>query len=90
MEDQVFQIQKMLANKLNVYKERGNSYVNDNIWEIQELYKDEEQKEDKGTIEDEKVILIKLYEISKSTFSIIKSSFIDNEVKNLIKYIKFI
>jgi len=34
----------MLANKLNAHKEKGNKYVEDNIKEIQELYKVEEDK----------------------------------------------
>ena len=34
MENQVFQIQRMLADELNIYKGRGNNYVDDNIWEI--------------------------------------------------------
>jgi len=32
----------MLANKLDGYKERGNSYGDENIQEIQELYTNEE------------------------------------------------
>ena len=39
MENWVFQIQRMLADELDIYKERGNTYVNDNIWKIQELFK---------------------------------------------------
>ena len=31
IEDWIFQIQRMLANKLDRYKERGNSYVDENI-----------------------------------------------------------
>ena len=34
MENQVFQIQQMLADKLDAYKERENIYVDDNIQEI--------------------------------------------------------
>ena len=41
-------------------------------------------------VEDEEVILIKLCEVSESTLLSTKSSFIDNEVNNLIKYMKFI
>ena len=41
-------------------------------------------------VEDEEVILIKPYEVSRSTSLTIKSSFIDNEVNNLMKYMKFI
>ena len=42
MEDRAYQIQRMLADKLNNYKEKGNQYMDDNIQEIQELYKEEE------------------------------------------------
>jgi len=92
MEDQVYQVQWMLANKLDKYKEWENQYVDDNIQEIQELYKDVEQKKELngGRIEDKEVILIKPYEESTTTSKIIKSSFIYEEIKNLEQYIKFI
>ena len=85
MKDQIFQIQRMLADELDVYKGKGNQYVDDNIWEIQELYKNEEQekKSNKERVEDEEVILIKPYEVSESNF-------INDKVENLIKYMKFI
>ena len=92
MKEQVFQIQRMLANKLDIYRGRENSYIDDNIWKIQELYKDEENKRElkkEGTVEDKEVILIKLYKVSELTSSTTKSSFISNEVDNLLKYIKF-
>ena len=91
MEDQVFQIQRMLANKLDAYRGKENQYMDDNIQEIQELYKNEEQEKElnKGRVEDEEIILIKPYEVVELTSSS-KSSFIDNEVNNLIKYMKFI
>ena len=92
MKEQVFQIQRMLANKLDIYRGRENSYIDDNIWKIQELYKDEENKRElkkEETVEDKEVILIKLYEVSELTSSTTKSSFISNEVDNLLKYIKF-
>ena len=65
--------------------------MDDNIWEIQKLYKNEEQgkKSNKGRVEDEEVILIKPYKVLESTSSL-ESSFINNEVENLIKYMKFI
>ena len=31
MDKQAFQVQRMLADELDHYKERGNKYVNDNI-----------------------------------------------------------
>jgi len=80
-----------LADKLDAYSGRGNQYVNNNIKKAQELYKDMEQKKEssKGRVEDKEVILIKPYEVSFS-LSTMKSSFIDDEVNNLIKYMKFI
>ncbi len=47
MDEQAFQIQRMLADKLDHYKEKDNRYVDDNIQEIQELYIDEEIKRKK-------------------------------------------
>jgi len=82
----------MLADELDAYKGKGNIYVDDNIREIQNLYKGEEAKKKEGRIENEEVILIKLYETSKttSTSSSAQTSFITDEVKNLTKYMKFI
>ena len=64
--------------------------MDNNIQEIQELYIEEEKKEGKGKVEDEEVILIKLYEISMMISSPLTTSFITDEVENLIKYIKFV
>ena len=89
MDKRVFKIQRMLANKLDHYKRRGNRYMNDNIQEIQELYVDEEIKKEKEKVEDNEVILIKLYEVSMMTSSSSQTSFITDEVKNLFKYMKF-
>ena len=72
------------------YKGRGNTYVNENIWEIQELYISEEQKKkEEGRIEDKEVILIKLYKILESS-STRNTSFINEEIDNLLKYMKFV
>ena len=38
MDNRAFQIQRMLANKLDRYKGKGNQYVEENIQEIQDLY----------------------------------------------------
>jgi len=84
MDKQVFQVQRMLANELDCYKEKGNSYMDSNIKEIQELYMEEEKKEEKETVEDEEVILVHPYKVSSMT------SFITDEIKNLVKYMKFI
>jgi len=81
----------MLADELDHYKGRGNRYVDDNIQEIQELYIDEEMKKEKGKVEDKEVILIKPYKVSTMTSSSSsQTSFITDEVKNLLKYIKFV
>ena len=81
----------MLANKLDTYKGKENVYVEDNIREIQELFKEEESKKEGGHIEKEEVILVKPYEMSKSSSSTISTmSFITDEVENLLKYMKFI
>ena len=44
MNKQAFQIQRMLADELDHYKERGNRYMDDNIQEIQGLYVNKEGK----------------------------------------------
>ena len=88
MENQTFQIQRILADELDRYKGKENTYVDENIWEIQELYINKEQTEKEGgKVEEEEVILIKPYEVSELIAS---SSFTDEEVDNLLKYMKFI
>ena len=62
-----------------------------NIREIQELYTNEEVKREGGRVEDEEVILIKPYEESSSTsISANSTSFIEDKIENLIKYMKFV
>jgi len=64
--------------------------VNENIQEIQDLYIEKEvQDKGKGRIEEEEVILIKPYEASESTLTK-SSSFINEEINNLLKYMKFV
>ena len=89
MDNRAFQIQRMLADELDQYKGRGNRYVEENIWEIQELYIEEENREEKGVVKEEKVILVKPYKV----FTIMSSSstsFIMNKVENLFKHMKFV
>ena len=91
MDERALQVQRMLADELDQYKGRGNNYVEENIREIQELYIDKEEKRDKGRVEDEEIILIKPYVVSSSTsISTHSTSFINEEVENLIKYMKFV
>ena len=91
IKSQIFQIQRMLANELDTYRGKGNSYMGNNIRKIQDLYKKEVVKKKERRIKKEEVILIKPYEVSKSTLtSLAQTSFIIDEVKNLFKYIKFV
>ena len=90
IEKWAFQVQRMLADELDRYKGRDNSYVDKNIQEIQNLYSNKkQQKKDKGKKEEEEVILIKPYKVSES-ISTKSSSFINEEINNLLKYMKFI
>jgi len=91
MDNRALQIQRMLADELDQYKGKENRYVDKNIQEIQELYMDEEARKNEERAKDEKVILIKPYKVSSSTsISTHSTSFIDEEIKNLIKYMKFV
>jgi len=89
MDDRAFQIQRRLANELDRYKGKGNSYVKANIQEIQELYMDKEMKREEKRVEDKEVILIKPYEISMTTSSL-STSFITDKVEHLLKHMKFV
>ena len=91
MENQVYQIQRCLADELDNYKDKGNKYIDKNIKEIQELYRNKDLKRRQGTIQDKEVVLFKLYEITKFMISkTMETSFIQKEIKNLEQYIKFI
>ena len=89
IDKQAFQIQRMLADKLDQYKGKGNKYMNENVEKIQNIYIKEVQDKEKRRVEEEEVILIKPYEISKS-ISTKSSSFIDEEINNLLKYMKLV
>ena len=90
MDERVFQVQRMLADKLDRYKGKGNDYMDGNIKKIQELYIEEETKEEKRVVENKEVILVQPYEVSSKTTSSSTTSFITDEVKNLAKYMKFV
>ena len=51
---------------------------------------EEEKKEEKGIVKNEEVILIKPYEVSTTTSSLSRTSFIIDEIKNLLKSMKFV
>ena len=48
----------MLADELDTYEGRENKYMNDNIQEIQKLYKEKGIKREEGRIEDKEVIAL--------------------------------
>ena len=89
MDERAFQVQRLLADELDHYKGKGNDYVDGNIKEIQELYMNEETKEERGVVENEEVILVRPYEVSSKTTSSSTMSFITDKVENLAKYMKF-
>ena len=89
MDNWALQVQRILADELDQYKEKGNSYVEENIWEIQELYIKKENREEQGVVEDKEVILVKPYKVSTTTSSS-STSFITDKVENLFKHMKFI
>jgi len=64
--------------------------MDNNIQEIQELYMDEEIKKEEGKVESKEVILIKPYKVSTTTSLSSQTSFIIDEVENLLKYMKFV
>jgi len=81
----------MLANKLDTYKGRENIYMDDNIQEIQDLFKEEESRKEDGKIEDKEVILVRPYKVSQAKSSTSSTtSFIMDKVENLLKYMKFV
>ena len=86
----MYQVQRMLADKLDSCKGRGNTYVDRNIKEIQELYKKEEREQKikrKEVQNEKKIFLYKLYK--KLTRSKIpEPTFIQNKINNLEKYMK--
>jgi len=90
MDNRAFQVQRMLADELDHYKGKSNDYIDSNIKKIQELYMEEEKKEEKGTIENKEVIPVCSYEVSLTMTSSSRTSFIIDEIENLIKYMKFV
>jgi len=89
MDDRALEIQQMLVDELDQYKGKGNDYMEGSIREIQELYIKEENREEKGRVEDEEVILVKPYEVSMTTSSS-STSFITDEVEHLLRHMKFV
>ena len=93
IENRVYQVQMMLANKLDSCKEKGNTYVDRNIEEIQELYKKEKREQKKikrkGAQNEKKIFLYKPYKkLTKPKTP--EPTFVQDKINNLEKYIKFI
>ena len=74
MKNQAYHIQTPLINELDRYKEKGNFYTEKYIKEIQDIYKQEDQrvkqpvtfdkeKQQENQVQDKEVFLYKLYNI---------------------------
>ena len=76
MENRAYQVQWMLADKLDAYKKKRNKYMNNNIKEIQDLYRDKEQrrKSRKQEMVDKEVVLFKLYKMTTTISKINKTT----------------
>ena len=93
----MYHIQQLLVDKLNNYKEKENQYAKEHIKKIQDVYKQEDivmktsqtTNKVKQRVEKEEVFLYKLYNINKSRSKIPKPHFIQDEINNLEKYIKY-
>ena len=96
MENQAYHIQKLLVDELDNCKEKENKYAKGHIKEIQDTYKQEDieiktQESSKGKqqIQDKEVLLYKSYEVKLSKPRILEPKFIQDEINNLEKYMKF-
>jgi len=96
MENQVYHIQKLLANKLDNCKEKRNKYVEGHIKKIQDAYKqkdiimEEQDVKGKQQIQDKKVLLYKPYKVDLPKLKTPELIFIQDKIENLEKYMKFI
>ena len=80
MENQVYHIQKLLADELDNCKGKGNDYTERHIKEIQDTYKQEDiemkEPEIKQQIQNEEVLLYKPYEVNSPRPKTPKPTFI--------------
>ena len=82
-------------DELDKCKGKGNDYAEGHIKEIQDAYKQENilMKEldikEKQHIQDKKVLLYKPYKVDSPRPKTSKLTFIQDKIKNLEKYIKF-
>jgi len=95
MKDQAYHIQKLLADELDKYKEKGNDYEKGHIKKIQDTYKQEDiiikEQDTKGKqqIQDKEVLLYKPYKVDLSKPKTPEPTFVQNKITNLEKYMKF-
>ena len=103
MENQVYHIQTLLADELDRYKEKGNIYAEEHIKEIQDVYKQEDQKvkqlitvnkgkQQENQVQGKEVFLYKSYNTSSKSSKPITPEliFIQDKVNNLDKHMKFL
>ena len=96
MENQAYYIQKLLVDELDNCKEQGSKYTEGYIREIQDTYKQDNQKmkklieNNKRQAQEEEIFLYKPYDIASSRPKTPKSTFIQDEIDNLEKYMKYI
>ena len=95
MENQAYHIQWLLADELDNCKEKEKEYTDGHIKEIQDTYKQEDiimkEQDNKGKqqIQDEEVFLYKPYDVDLPRPKNPELTFIQDEIKNLEKYMKF-
>ena len=102
MKSQAHHIQALLADELNTYKGKENPQADNHIKKIQDVYKAnylyieqliiiDKRKQKKEKIQNKEVLLYKPYDISSklSQLKVSKPTFIQDEINNLEKYIKF-
>ena len=84
-----------MADELDKCKGKGNNYTEGYIIEIQDAYKQEDiimkeqDTKEKQQIQDEEVLLYKLYEVDLPKPKTPEPTFIQNKIINLEKYMKF-
>ena len=96
MKNQLYHIQVLLVDELDNCTGKENIYTDRHIKKIQDAYRQEDQKMKKSMvnskgkqIQDEEVFLYKLYDVSPSRLKTLEPIFIQDEIDNLEKYMKY-
>jgi len=85
----------LLVDKLDNYKGKGNKYAEGQIKEIQDVYKQDDQELKKPIVinkkqaQEKEIFLYKLYNIALSRPKTPEPIFIQDEINNLEKYMKY-